>query len=214
MTSAIYSKQDLFGRMFLRGLKRVVLPAVLMFMGGVLLIVMTLVSQLADAMHNPDITEDLIYAFYDSSNDFVLIILLGLIAGAVWIAFMLFSFLFKTKKIDFYFSTGIQREKLFAARFLAGAFMSVLPVVLVFAAALVINLLLFGYTGELMSGFLQQLLGLCATVLTVYTLSVLAIGLAGTVIEGFINATVLLLGIYILLSVANTVAKYFLEGNA
>ena len=214
MTSAIYSKQNLFGRMFLRGLKQVILPAVLMFLGGAFLIVMPLVSQLADAMHNPDITEDLIYAFYDSSNDFVLIILLGLIAGAVWIAFMLFSFLFKTKKIDFYFSTGIQREKLFAARFLAGAFMSVLPVVLVFAAALVINLLLFGYTGELMSGFLQQLLGLCATVLTVYTLSVLAIGLAGTVIEGFINATVLLLGTYILLSVANTVAKYFLEGNA
>lgn len=214
MTSAIYSKQNLFGRMFLRGLKQVILPAVLMFLGGAFLILMPLVSQLAAAAYNPNITEDLIYAFYDRTNDFVLIILLGLMAGAIWIAFMQFSFLFKTKKIDFYFSAGIRREKFFAARFLAGAFMSVLPVVLVFAAALVLNLLLFGYSDELMSGFLQQLLGLCATVLTVYTLSVLAIGLAGTMIEGLINATVLLLGTYIVLSVVNTVAKYFLEGNA
>ncbi|MDR3552869.1 MAG: hypothetical protein P4L75_07070, partial [Clostridia bacterium] len=152
------------------------------------------------------------YIFTEDSN--ILEVFGSIAACACASAFLMFSFLFSKSRINVYLSLGITREKLFWSRYLAGAALLALPVVLATTVMLGLNLAQFGASSQLAAVYLYYTLGLLTLAFVCYSVASLALVLAGTAVEGIGLAGILLGGVSLVMLAVNNLMKVFLFGDA
>lgn len=133
--------------------------------------------------------------------------------GAV-LAVVLFKFLLAKRATTAFFSVGLSRVKLFAARYGAGALCIVVGIGLPFALSLALNNAALGlYSGEA-AACLFVAVGYIVVALVAFSLAGIAIACAGTLFETCAFAAALLAGVSVVLWGVGVLADYLLVGNA
>lgn len=141
-------------------------------------------------------------------------LIFGVVLSSVLTGIFTFSFISDKKRVNIYYSLGIKREKLFAARFLSGLLLLVCSVVIPIVYDFILNIYKFGKSKNLTGSFVFYLLGLLSLSLLSYSISAFVFTNVGTVFEGiFFSATFMILP-EIFLDIANLFVKYLTFGTA
>ncbi len=105
---------------------------------------------------------------------------------------MIFRYMFSKKAVNVYYSLGISRKNMFLAKYLSGAFLLVLAVVIPLAIDVIANIAIFGSSKELWISVLFYFLGATLSILFAYSVSVAVCCRVGTIIEAIIYSAVFL----------------------
>lgn len=135
------------------------------------------------------------YAFLFSSGleytrYFVLAVLL--IAG-VLTGIQAFRFITGKKTVNVYYSLGITRAKLFTAKYLSGLTLLCASVVIPMLGSLVLNIVYLGVNKYMLTAFLYETVGMFSLTAFAYTLTAAVFTTVGTVFEGGLFSSILLL---------------------
>ncbi len=121
---------------------------------------------------------------------------------------MIFRYMFSKKAVNVYYSLGISRKKMFVSKYLSGAFMLTLSVLVPLVIDIILNLIVFGSSKELWLTALFYFLGMFLSVLFAYTVSVAVCCRVGTIIEAIVYS-----GVFLLTPVFLTYIVHFLYKN-
>lgn len=116
--------------------------------------------------------------------DSVWLVLVTLV-GALICAVSGFGYLFSKKKVDFFHSLPVKREKLFAVRYLNGVLIYLVPYLLMLAVSFVLIAFSGNFTGEVFTTAMGGLLVHLAGYLTVYTTCILCVIFVGNIVVFF-----------------------------
>lgn len=135
------------------------------------------------------------YAFLFSSGleytrYFILAVLL--IAG-VLTGIQAFRFITGKKTVNVYYSLGITRAKLFTAKYLSGLTLLGASVVIPMLGSLVLNIVYLGVNKYMLMAFLYETVGMFSLTAFAYTLTAAVFTTVGTVFEGGLFSSILLL---------------------
>lgn len=135
------------------------------------------------------------YAFLFSSGleytrYFVLAVLL--IAG-VLTGIQAFRFITGKKTVNVYYSLGITRAKLFTAKYLSGLTLLCAAVVIPMLGSLALNIVYLGVNKYMLTAFLYETVGMFSLTAFAYTLTAVVFTTVGTVFEGGLFSSILLL---------------------
>lgn len=130
-------------------------------------------------------TSDLEFTQY-----FILAVLL--IAG-VLTGIQAFRFITGKKTINVYYSLGITRAKLFTAKYLSGLTLLCASVVIPMLGSLVLNIVYLGVNKYMLTAFLYETVGMFSLTAFAYTLTAVVFTTVGTVFEGGLFSSILLL---------------------
>lgn len=136
-----------------------------------------------------------LYAFLFSSGleytrYFILAVLL--IAG-VLTGIQAFRFITGKKTVNVYYSLGITRAKLFTAKYLSGLTLLCASVVIPMLGSLVLNIVYLGVNKYMLTAFLYETVGMFSLTAFAYTLTAAVFTTVGTVFEGGLFSSILLL---------------------
>lgn len=136
-----------------------------------------------------------LYAFLFSSGleytrYFVLAVLL--IAG-VLTGIQAFRFITGKKTVNVYYSLGITRAKLFTAKYLSGLTLLCASVVIPMLGSLALNIVYLGVNKYMLMAFLYETVGMFSLTAFAYTLTAAVFTTVGTVFEGGLFSSILLL---------------------
>lgn len=124
------------------------------------------------------------YYFYFNSGD-TLILLIGItIIFSVIMGITAFKFITDKKTVNVYYSLGIKRTKLFAARYCSGLILLSLGVIVPLALSALINGIYLGFNAYLFKALSFSILSLLSLVLFFYSLTAAVFSSVGTTIEG------------------------------
>lgn len=107
------------------------------------------------------------------------------LVGALICAVSGFGYLFSKKKVDFFHSLPVRREKLFAVRYLNGVLIYLVPYLLMLAVSFVLIAFSGNFTGEVFTTAMSGLLVHLAGYLTVYTTCILCVIFVGNIVVFF-----------------------------
>lgn len=111
---------------------------------------------------------------------------------------MIFRYMFSKKAVNVYYSLGISRKNMFLAKYLSGAFLLVLAVLIPLAIDVIANIAIFGSSKELWISALFYFLGSTLSLIFAYSVSVAVCCRVGTIIEAIIYSAVFLVAPFIL----------------
>ncbi len=193
---------------------RQALPA---FLGGLVLffvLVPLSTSVVSDiSIFNVDYThEQLKYQLF--AQDLAPVVNAACVLFGVVLALVLFRFVLEKRSTTAFFSLGLSRVRLFAARYLAGVLCLVAGIGLPFAVSLLLNHLALGlYDGQVYE-FFYVLAGYLTVALVAFALAALACVCAGTLFEACAFVAALLLGATVVLWGLGLLAQFLLVGCA
>lgn len=111
---------------------------------------------------------------------------------------MIFRYMFSKKAVNVYFSLGITRKNMFLSKYLSGAFILVLAVLVPVAVDVILNIAIFGNSRELWISALFYFLGTTLSLIFAYSVSVAVCCRVGTLIEAIVYSAVFLVAPFIL----------------
>ncbi len=130
---------------------------------------------------------------------------------SISMALVEFGYLFQRNKVDFYHSLPISRTMHFTYRYLNGILQFVLPYVILYAAAIMVGIvngaLIIGYVKELIITGLLYFIFFCI----LYSVSVIAVQLAGSYMSGLVTMGILHFGSVFFCYVINEYCSFFLR---
>ena len=137
-----------------------------------------------------------------------------LVAGAGGLmGILLFKFITSKKTVNVYYSLGIKRENLFISRYLAGALLLAIAIIIPFTVMFFINLAACGYSLELLNAFVYITISFLAIALTAFSVTSAVFGAVGTAFETTLFSAVILFLPTIIFYALQTLMDKFLYGN-
>ncbi len=153
------------------------------------------------------------YVFFESPEYYSMILPL-LIAGAgALTAILLFKFITSKKTVNVYYSLGIKRENLFMGKYLAGAVLLSVAIIVPMVVMFFVNIAACGYSKELLIAFLYITLTFLSVALTAFSLTSAVFGAVGTAFETTLFSAVLLFLPTIFFYALQTLMGAFVYGN-
>lgn len=212
MTSRRFYKNN-FGYAFKSGFGANISTAFIqLFIISILFVVVP--SKFILSSSNIENLKNLSFFLTGDMNIFYIPLIFGVVLSSVLTGIFTFSFISDKKKVNIYYSLGIKREKLFAARFLSGFSLLVCSVFIPLIYDFILNISKFGKSKNLVGSFMFYLLGLTALSILSYSVSAFVFTNVGTVFEGiFFSATLMLLP-EIFFDITNLFVKRLAFGTA
>ena len=133
------------------------------------------------------------FEFQYFSDGFEYLISFFMVLYAVFIAISLFSFMINKNSTNVFFSLGISREKLFAAKYLAGAVLMVYPPFVALLLAVILNISFYGPSLALWVSATYFVIKLSSAMLLSFTLMIFVMTQLGSIFESIVYFVVLLL---------------------
>lgn len=112
--------------------------------------------------------------------------------AAVILAVTIFKFINSKKTVNVWFGMGISKSKLFYAKLLGGVFLLGSMILLPALVDLIVNVLLFGFSYELLMSWLYLACGFIVYTLNIFLLFITVMCVAGTSVEGVVFGIILL----------------------
>lgn len=139
-----------------------------------------------------------------------------IVLSAILLGVIAFNFLFKKNSVNVYLSLGISRKELFLTRFLSGAVLLFIPIILSLLVSYFINLsiLTSSHTLYLTQALIYCTLGYLLQAFVCYVLTVLVCMVVGTLIDAIYNSLTVLGGFSIITLSINFITNFFLFGNS
>lgn len=153
----------------------------------------------------------MIFAFPDAYGNILPIVLA---CAGVIVSVMLFNFITSKKTVNVYYSLGIKRETLFLSKYLAGALLITLAVVIPMTAVLITNIVACGVSTQLFSAYFYITLTLLTVTLVAFSVTSAVFAAVGTVFETVVFSGVLLFLPTIILFDLQTLMSEFVYGNS
>lgn len=141
---------------------------------------------------------------------FIIAVLLGV---GILMGIAAFRFITGKKTVNVYYSLGIKRQKLFAAKYLSGLTLIAGSVLVPMVVSLIANIAVLGFNKFMLPAFFYLLLTMFSLVAISYTLTALVFSAVGTVFEGILFSGVVLLTPEILFSSMEILIKKLVFGT-
>ena len=141
---------------------------------------------------------------------FIIAVLLGV---GILMGIAAFRFITGKKTVNVYYSLGIKRQKLFAAKYLSGLTLIAGSVLVPMVVSLIANIAVLGFNKFMLPAFFYLLLTMFSLVAVSYTLTALVFSAVGTVFEGILFSGVVLLTPEILFSSMEILIKKLVFGT-
>lgn len=141
---------------------------------------------------------------------FIIAVLLGV---GILMGIAAFRFITGKKTVNVYYSLGIKRQKLFAAKYLSGLTLIAGSVLVPMVVSLIANIAVLGFNKFMLPAFLYLLLTMFSLTAVSYTLTALVFSAVGTVFEGILFSGVVLLTPEILFSSMEILIKKLVFGT-
>ena len=126
---------------------------------------------------------------------------------------MMFRYMFSKKAVNVYYSLGISRKNMFLAKYLSGAFLLVLAVLIPLIIDIILNLAFFGSCKELWISASFYFLGTTLSLLFAYSVSVAVCCRVGTIIEAIVYRGVFLVAPFVLSYICDFFFSTILYGS-
>ena len=137
--------------------------------------------------------EQFSFLFTQSMEMFCYIVIAGLIGVGLLVGITTFKFITGKKTVNVYYSLGIKRQKLFAAKYLSGLTLIALSVLLPMLVSLIANISVLGTNKFMFPAFAYLTLGMFSVAAVSYTITAMVFTLVGTVFEGALFSGILIL---------------------
>lgn len=137
--------------------------------------------------------EQFSFMFTNSMEMFRYIIIAVLIGVGLLVGITTFKFITGKKTVNVYYSLGIKRQKLFAAKYLSGLTLIAASVLLPMLVSLIINISKLGTNKFMFPAFAYLTLGMFSVAAVSYTITAMVFTLVGTVFEGALFSGILIL---------------------
>lgn len=137
--------------------------------------------------------EQFSFLFTQSMEMFRYIVIAGLIGVGLLVGITTFKFITGKKTVNVYYSLGIKRQKLFAAKYLSGLTLIALSVLLPMLVSLIVNISVLGTNKFMFPAFAYLTLGMFSVAAVSYTITAMVFTLVGTVFEGALFSGILIL---------------------
>lgn len=137
--------------------------------------------------------EQFSFLFTQSMEMFRYIVIAGLIGVGLLVGITTFKFITGKKTVNVYYSLGIKRQKLFAAKYLSGLTLIALSVLLPMLVSLIANISVLGTNKFMFPAFAYLTLGMFSVAAVSYTITAVVFTLVGTVFEGALFSGILIL---------------------
>lgn len=141
---------------------------------------------------------------------FIIAVLLGV---GILMGIAAFRFITGKKTVNVYYSLGIKRQKLFAAKYLSGLTLIAGSVLVPMVVSLIANIAVLGFNKFMLPAFFYLLLTMFSLVAVSYTMTALVFSAVGTVFEGILFSGVVLLTPEILFSSMEILIKKLVFGT-
>lgn len=125
--------------------------------------------------------------------------LFAIVGSSILLGVFMFRFIADKKTVNVFYSLGITRKNIFLSKYLAGAVMLLISIAVPVLADAMINIAFIGSSAQLWSAALYYLFGLYFTAMVCYTVTAAIFSAVGTITEGLVFSTALLLSPSILL---------------
>lgn len=205
---------------FKNALKSSALAPIISLFAGLLILVfvpcaITLFDKYTDATGNivsgAGDYKYMIFAFPAAYGNILPIVLA---CAGVIVSVMLFNFITSKKSVNVYYSLGIKRESLFLSKYLAGALLITLAVVIPMTGVLIANLVACGGSTQLFSAYFYITLTLLTVTLVAFSVTSAVFAAVGTVFETVVFSAVLLFLPTVILFDLQTLMSEFVYGNS
>ncbi len=160
-----------------------------------------------------DYTKEYAFLFSDGMQYMRYIIIAGLLGVGVLMGIAAFRFITGKKTVNVYYSLGIKRQKLFAAKYLSGLVLIAASVLVPMLVSLIANIAVLGLNKFMLPAFCYLLLTMFSLVAFAYTLTALVFSAVGTVFEGVLFSGIVLLFPEILFSSMEILIKKLVLGT-
>lgn len=137
--------------------------------------------------------EQFSFMFTNSMEMFRYIVIAGLIGVGLLVGITTFKFITGKKTVNVYYSLGIKRQKLFAAKYLSGLTLIAASVLLPMLVSLIVNISVLGTNKFMFPAFAYLTLGMFSVAAVSYTITAMVFTLVGTVFEGALFSGILIL---------------------
>lgn len=137
--------------------------------------------------------EQFSFLFTQSMEMFRYIVIAGLIGVGLLVGITTFKFITGKKTVNVYYSLGIKRQKLFAAKYLSGLTLIAFSVLLPMLVSLIANISVLGTNKFMFPAFAYLTLGMFSVAAVSYTITAVVFTLVGTVFEGALFSGILIL---------------------
>lgn len=137
-----------------------------------------------------------------------------LLLSSVFIAYVMFSFVFKKKSSSMMLLTGVSRVELFVSKYVFGLLSMLIPTLISFFALLLLGARNVEIPLSLDKNAFIVIAMIVMLVICSYTVAVIAISLCGRKLEYFAVSTVFFIGGMAILSFIGTLGNAFLHGFA
>lgn len=157
--------------------------------------------------------EQFSFLFTQSMEMFRYFVIAGLIGVGLLVGITTFKFITGKKTVNVYYSLGIKRQKLFAAKYLSGLTLIALSVLLPMLVSLIVNISVLGTNKFMFPAFAYLTLGMFSIAAVSYTITALVFTLVGTVFEGALFSGILILFPEILFRCLQVLIEKFVLGT-
>lgn len=120
-------------------------------------------------------------------------VIVGLLGFGILMGIIAFKFITGKKTVNVYYSLGIKRTHLFTAKFLSGAAILALSVLLPLLICFILNVATLGFNKYLMVAIVYNFLGLFAIAFSAYSITALVFSTVGTAFEGVLFSGIVVL---------------------
>lgn len=160
-----------------------------------------------------DYSKEYAFLFSDSMQYMRYLIIAGLLGVGILMGIAAFRFITGKKTVNVYYSLGIKRQKLFAAKYLSGLALIAGSVLVPMVVSLIANIAVLGFNKFMLPAFFYLLLTMFSLTAVSYTLTALVFSAVGTVFEGILFSGVVLLTPEILFSCMEILIKKLVFGT-
>ena len=157
--------------------------------------------------------EQFSFLFTQSMEMFRYIVIAGLIGVGLLVGVTTFKFITGKKTVNVYYSLGIKRQKLFAAKYLSGLTLIAASILLPMLVSLIANISVLGTNKFMFPACAYLTLGMFAVAAVSYTVTALVFTLVGTVFEGALFSCILILFPEILFRCLQVLIEKFVLGT-
>lgn len=160
-----------------------------------------------------DYSKEYAFLFSNSMQYMRYLVIAGLLGVGVLMGIAAFRFITGKKTVNVYYSLGIKRQKLFAAKYLSGLTLIAASVLVPMLVSLIANIAVLGYNKFMLPAFFYLFLTMFSLVAFAYTLTALIFSAVGTVFEGILFSGIVLFTPEILFSSMEILIKKLVLGT-
>ncbi len=137
--------------------------------------------------------EQFSFMFTEGMEIYRYFVIAGLLGVGLLVGITTFKFITGKKTVNVYYSLGIKRQKLFAAKYLSGLTLIAASVLLPMLVSLIVNISVLGTNKFMFPAFAYLTLGMFSVAAVSYTITAMVFTLVGTVFEGALFSGILIL---------------------